>query len=709
MMRVTAFDRLVSGRFSLLCLVILIFAAPPVLATPNAPERTAPRLADYGALPLSFMENRGQAPAGVKYYQQGPRQSLAFSRREITLTRAGQQPGALTDRQAQVVRLEPVGLSRDVRLEAGQPREGRVNYLLGRDPAKWRTNIPTYGTVTYRNAYPGIDLTFYGNGRQLEYDIIVRPGADPNRVKFRYAGVERLEVTPAGDLAIILPGGGTLVQKKPQIYQEIAGQRVLREGKFRLHANGADHLYSFQVAAYDRRRALIIDPVLVYATFLGGEQRDVINRIKVDEAGCVYLAGITDSDPFPPTAGAYQTAYGGGEFDVFIAKLNAAGDGLIYCTYLGGEAEDRAYGLAVDRDGNAYVTGFTYSTDFPLVDNLPTITSNGYQGFVAQLNAAGDGLVYSTYLGGNWGAKVNGVALDGAGNAYVTGETQSTNFPLENPIQSKCLSFGSSGFVTKLSPKTFHEATGLTHPDLVYSTYLTGSNSQGDLYIAVEPSGFAVVVGWTDSKDFPLQASLQESLAGGGDIFVARFDPAGGLTMSTLLGGKKYEYTRGVAVDQTGAVYVTGQTGSTDFPLKNFFSSFAGYEDVFVAKIRPPAPGSGLPATLEYSTCMGAYGFNEPQDVAVDRAGCAYLTGNTTSKHFPLRQPLAIEPAGDYMAFVTKINPMGNGLLFSTYLGGGGTNHGMAVAVDQSGDVYVAGQTDSADFPVTNQQPLTHL
>jgi hypothetical protein len=714
-MHIRAFCRL----FSMSSLVILIFAAPEVLATSNGPERTAPLMADYGSLPLVFIENRGQAPAGVKYYQQGPWQSLAFTRQEIRLTLAGQKrPGkksgvpqavghqALTARQAQVVRLEPVGMSRAVRLEAGQPREGRVNYLLGHDPARWRTNIPTYGTITYRNAYPGIDLMFYGNGQQLEYDIIVRPGADPNRVKFRYAGVQRLEVTPAGDLAIHLPSGSTLLQKKPQIYQEIAGQRVPREGKFRLHANVVDHLYSFQVGSYDHSRPLVIDPVLVYSTFLGGEQVDVVSRIKVDEAGCVYLAGNTSSDPFPTTSGAYQTAYGGGNLDVFIAKLNAAGNGLIYCTYLGGEEEDQAYGLAVDRDGNAYVTGFTYSTEFPLVDNIPTITSNGYQGFVAQLNATGDSLVYSTYLGGSLGAKVNGVALDGAGNAYVTGETQSDDFPLKNPIQSKYLSFGASGFVTKLSPKTFHEATGLTHPDLVYSTFLTGSESQGDLYIAVDQTGFAAVVGWTNSTDFPLLASLQEALAGGGDAFVARFDPDGGLTMSTLLGGSRYEYTRGVALDQTGAIYVIGQTSSNDFPLKNHFRSFAGYADTFVAKIRPPAPGSGLPASLEYSTCLGAYGYSDPEDVAVDKAGCVYMAGTTDSYSFPLCNPLPVERAGIFSAFVAKLNAAGNDLLFSTYLGGSGGDFGMAVAVDLMGNIYAAGETNSADFPVTNQKPL---
>ncbi len=678
----------------------------------------------YGRLPLYFMENRGQVDRRVKFYASGGRHSVFFTQKEVvfSITKKQEQeptgrsdkgdrdalqrrrPAASGNYKTAVVRQTPVGLRKKVELVALEPQEQQVNYFIGNDPQKWHTQIPTYKAVLYREAYPGIDLKFYGTGQQVEYDIVVKPGADPSQVKFKYAGIKGLEVTPEGDLAIKLPDGGILVQKKPVVYQEIAGTRVAREGRFRLRREVAEHTYGFEVAAYDRRHPLVIDPVLLYSTYLGGSASDQGHAIAVDEAGNAYVTGLTHSADFPTMNPLASGSALKGTTDVFVIKLHAGGNALVYSTYLGGSSNETGNAIAVDQNGCAYVTGETWSYDFPTQNPLPqgggAKKGNG-DVFVTQLSAAGNALVYSTYLGGTYTDTAHGIAVDAAGCAYVTGETWSNNFPMVNPFQGGNTSL--AGFVTKI------QAGG---GDFVYSTYLRGASDTGIVIgygIAVDSASRAHVTGLTASASFP---NHYNCLPGGGvlhgtyDAFVIRFSSGGSSSdFSTYLGGGGDDYGYGIAVDRTGKIYVTGQTNSTNFPTKNpWQAAKQGGADAFVACLSPPVALLGL--TLSYSTYLGGSMDECGQAITVDRAGRAYVTGQTASTDFPTKNP--VQPSfggGDRDAFVTTVGAAGS-LVYSTFLGGSGgelandPDHWGGIAVDNIGNAYVTGWTSSTDFPV---------
>jgi hypothetical protein len=474
-----------------------------------------------------------------------------------------------------VVRIKPVGLKKGVTIAALNQTDHRVNYFIGKDPDKFYTDIPTYQAVVYEQAYTGIDLKFYGQGRQLEYDIVVQPGADPNQVKLAYQGVKKLEDTQEGDLALILPDGGHLLQKKPLVYQEIAGQRVPVEGKFRLCRQGAHVTCGFALAAYDKTRALVIDPVLIYSTYLGGSGSDSLYSLAVDADGAAYLAGQTLSSNFPKE-NAYQGSLKGTS-DAFVTKLCPAGNSLLFSTYLGGNDQDTATSIAVDGSDAAYVTGWTYSDFFPTTVGAYKNTRTGdADAFVTKFHKEGDTLAYSTYLGGTKYDQANGIAVDDSGAAYVVGLTQSDDFPKENPFQDTRRGIADA-FITKFSPNG---------NALAYSTYLGGSNYDAGYAIAVDGFGAAYVTGYTWSSDFPRNKAFQNTLLGLADAFVTKSSPAGGLVYSTYLGGNKDDAGKAIAVDSYRDAYVAGDTDSTIFPTRNAFQeTFAGVRDGFVSKL----------------------------------------------------------------------------------------------------------------------------
>ena len=450
----------------------------------------------YGNLPLFFIENRGQLDKRVKFYGQSGGQTTWFTEKGVVIALSRPQdkrlPADTMKKQsrhaarqqgpgikASLVSLRPVGLRKGVKIAALEPQEHKVNYFTGNDPKRWRTDIPTYQALAYQEAYKGIDLKFYGDGRQLEYDIVVKPGADPSLVKFHYAGVKSLELTPAGDLAMKLPDGEVLVQKKPVVYQEVAGVRVPREARFKIARDVAGHTYGFEVAAYDQRVPLVIDPVLIYSNNLGGNNGWIQRgeSIQVDAAGCAYVAGETSAIDFP-TANPFRTSLSTTttHSSFFVCKFNAAGNGLVYSTYLRGDhqiidfnttpptlapAEERIYasgypgghlGLAVDASGCAYITGPTYSSDFPTVNPAYGYQGkrSGLQGFVTKLAAAGNALVYSTYMLGTENAsdRPRDIALGENGSVYIAGSTESLKLnevDLQSPYNNRI------GFVTKLN------------------------------------------------------------------------------------------------------------------------------------------------------------------------------------------------------------------------------------------------------------------
>jgi len=582
------------------------------------------------------------------------------------------------------VRMRFQGAQRDARVEGLDALPGKANFLTG-GANQWRLDVPLFGRVVYRQLYPGIDMVYGGNGRNLKSEFVVAPGADPSQIAVRYLGAGTVRINAGGALVIPLDGQ-PLLEEPPRIYQERDGKTEEVEGRFELAADGS---VRFHVGPYDASLPLIVDPTLSYSTLLGGSGFDSAISIAVDSSGAAYLAGYTDSYDFP-TANPAQSFNAGGN-DAFVAKLNPAGNGLVYCTYVGGSGDDRAYGIAVDPNGYAYVTGSTASLNFPARYALQSQLQGWRNAFVFKLNPAGNVLVFSTYLGGNGFDTGYGIALDGAGNAYVTGDTTSVNFPATG--FQKSYRGTQDAFVAKIA------ADGTR---LLYSTYLGGGNSNHGAAIAVDAGGTAYIAGSTYSVDFPTLNAFQPNLAGGEDAFVARLSADGNsLLFSTYLGGSggvtSYpETAQGIALDAQGSAYVTGVTSSPDFPLLHALQpARAGSLDAFVTKLN----ASGA---LMYSTYLGGYGVDVGNAIAVDSNGGAVVVGYTYSTDLPVVGAIQSQSGGDCDAFVAKLSPTGDSLVYLSYLGGNGSDTATAVALDPSSSVYVAGWTLSTNFPLLN-------
>lgn len=689
---------------------------------------------------MRFELNHGQFDRRVHFLARGAGYTFFLTGSDAVLTVAAwRHPTATTNRvhgkglhaSVQVVpgRIQPKIVSEStlrLHVEGANPHPqvvgldqlpGVANYFLSNDPHTWRSNVPSYARVMYRNIYPGVNLVYYGHQGTLEYDWQVQPGANPRAIALTIEGAQALHLDSQGNL-VLQTAQGAITQQAPIVYQDVAGQRRVIATRYLLTG---PHRIGFAVGSYNPKHALIIDPVLSFSTYLGGTGDDSGYSIAVDSTGDTYIVGGTTSTDFPIATGI-QGSYGGGVTcpylcgDVFVTKVNAAGTALVYSTYLGGDSYDLGNGVAVDAAGNVYVTGYTASDNFPTANALqPTCGCSSYSGdaFVTEINAAGSALVYSTYLGGSGEDHGSGIAVDAAGNAYVAGETYSTNFPTVNPIQPHCgdTSGCNNGdvFVAKIN-------TAGSAP--VYSTYLGGNGvdslagewSRGDYNngIAVDAAGNTYVTGETTSTNFPTVNALHPSCgdtSGCDDAFVAKINAAGSaLVYSTYLGGSDIDYGAGIAVDAAGSAYVTGGTYSTDFPTANALQPYCSCSGTaFVTKINPTG------SALVYSTYLGGTRFDFGNGIAVNAAGNAYVTGGTYSTDFPTVNPIQAhcgDPSrcnnGD--VFVTELTGLGTGVVFSTYLGGGQLDYGTDIAVDSVGNAYITGETDSANFPT--QSPL---
>jgi hypothetical protein len=665
-------------------------------------------LETYGKLPLSFEANQGQVDKSVNFLARGDGYSVFLTPTEAVLTlratrtqpstlnhQPGAEPESVAKTDTSVLRLQLVSSNPTAQVKGLEQLSSKSNYLTGNNPRQWHTDISHYAKVQYQGVYPGIDLVYYGNQRQLEYDFIVAPGANPKNIKFQITGAQRLEIDKQGNL-LLHTQSGVIRQHRPVIYQEINGKRREIAGSYVLLGQ---QQVGFTVAAYDPSVPLVIDPVVSYSTYLGGSSEDRGNAIAVDSAGYVYVIGNTNSGKFP-TKNALDSKQ---NFkDAFVAKLNPAASGsasLVYSTYLGGSDDDFGYGIAVDKFGNAYVTGETDSDDFPTqnaFENENSIT----EVFVTKLNAKGNTPLYSTYLGGE-SSSLNrgyGIAVDKSGNVYVTGETNSTDFPIKKGFNSKP-KYGDA-FVTKLNP------TASGSDSLVYSTLLGGETSSDfGKAIAVDSKGYAYVTGYTNSTDFPTKNPKSSKRTGPfSDAFVTKINPAASgsdsLVYSTYLGGSHQDYGYGIAVDSKGNAYVTGRTQSGDFPTRNWYKkTSSNYIDPFVTKVN--ATGNDW----LYSTYLGGKNIDYANAIALDSKGYVYVTGQTQSGDFPIKNTFDKELAGSYDAFVMKLNPAASGdpsLVNSSYLGGKDSDYGYGIAVDSKGNTYVTGETRSADFPKPN-------
>jgi hypothetical protein len=659
-------------------------------------------LQSYGKLPLSFEVNQGQTDARVKFLSRGPGYTLFLTSDEVVLSphksTANQELQAVSLGREQrntntILRMQILGANPQAPASGVDELPGKSNYFIGNDPKEWRTNIANYTKVRYKNVYPGIDLVYYGNERQLEYDFVVAPGADPNSIRLKLHGGEKPRIDRSGDL--VLGAEGARFQK-PQVYQETNGKRTIVEGDYWITA---PNTVNFTIAEYDRSKRLVIDPVLLYSTYLGGGQADGARGIAVDSSDNAYVTGIAGSTNFP-TANALQPTLAG-EFNAFVTKLNKSGSALVYSTYLGGNDDDGGAGIAVDSSGNAYVTGIASSPNFPTANALQPTLAGDVNAFVSKLNENGSALLYSTYLGGNQSDQGNSIAVDSSGDAYVTGLTSSTNFPTANALQPT-LAGDVNAFVTKLNE---------SGSAFVYSTYLGGSQADGAGGIAVDSSGNAYVTGLASSANFPTANALQPTLAGEFNAFVTKLNKSGSaLVYSTYLGGNQSDQGNSIAVDSSGDAYVTGTTSSTNFPtIKAFQPSLGGGSgNAFVSKLN--ASGSAL----VYSTYLGGSGgVMEPGDsglgIAVDASGNAYVTGWTSSTNFPTANALQVTyGGGSYDAFVSKFNASGSALVYSTYLGGSSDDGAQGIAVDSSGNAYVTGSTESTNFPTANALQATY-
>jgi len=653
-------------------------AGPSSATVPASVRRRAGN--SYGKLPLSFVPNRGQTDSRVSYYAEGAGFSFYFTKDKVVLAFA-------KGKRQQVLDLRFLGSNANTRVVASNRREGTVNYIQDSDRSRWKTGLPTYGEIVYRDLWPGIDMVFRGKAGRLVYEFAVGPGARVSDIRLAYTGAEGLSLSQAGDLRVET-ALGRLTDERPRSYQRIGGRRVALPSRFRLNG-AASNSFGFSVTHRDARYPVVIDPSLIYSTYLGGSE-GIGTGIAVDSAGSAYVTGRPGVS-FPTTPGAYNTS----RRNMFVTKLNPSGSDLVYSTFLGGTGDcfGETNGIAVDGTGSAYVIGNTSCSNYPTTPGAfqPTFvgvygTANpAYDVFVTKLDPSGSSLAYSTFLAGTSTDHGNAIAVDGAGSAYASGFTLSSDFPTTSGAFQTSRSGPQDAFVSKLN------ASGSA---LVYSTLLGGSGPDHGNGVAVDSTGNAYVTGFTGSGNFPTTPGAYDpTVNANSDAFVTKLNASGsGLVYSTALGGFGYEQGNGIALDGSESAYVTGYTESGDFPVTPGApqTSLNGPRDAFVTKLN--ASGS----SLGYSTYLGGSqgapfqgGNDEGRGIAVDGSGNASVAGFTSSSDFPTTDGAAQRVFSQHGAFVTRLNVTGSEFAYSTLLGG--PSEGDAVAVDSTGLVYVTG------------------
>jgi hypothetical protein len=654
---------------------------------------TAKQKDRYGKLPLSFEENYGQTDPKVKFLCHGSGYSVFLTSNEAVLALSSAESesrGPKITRPSNSIRskrntgaalsMKLLNASLLTRVKGLKKLTGTSNYFVGNDPTRWRRDVPMYAEVKYESIYPGVDLVYYGNQNELEYDFIVAAGNDPRRIEFDIRGAKKFHRNKEGEL-IFNVADREIRWHAPTAYQVNRGKRQPVESRYVVR--GKDR-FGFEIGSFDSSLPLYVDP-LIYSTFLGGGLSDSGNSIAIDQSGNTYVTGSTNSYHFP-TQNPIQADLAGSGYnfpaDAFVTKLDPTGTSLIFSTYLGGSAYDHGTGIAVDGDGYVYVTGSTFSVDFPVANAFQPVLSSGQNAFVSKLVPAGSAFVYSTYLGGSGGSSGAAISVDNSGDAFVTGIAIG-GFPVTPGAFQTELDGQSDAFVSKLN------ADGSS---LLYSTFLGGSGIESATGIVLDSLDNAYVTGYTASSDFPTTPGAFETI--GSDAFVSKLNSTGsGLVYSTYLDGSS---PTGIALDSAYDVFVTGSAWPPFVVTSGAFETTCQDQCGFVTKINPAG------SAQLYSTYLGLGG-DYPQGITIDPRGNAYVTGWTQSVYFPTKNKLkGSKPSGYDDAFVTKLDPTGSFLIWSTYLGGSKLSYGYGLASDGLGDVFVTGLTQSSNFPTTS-------
>ena len=683
-------------------------AAPARIPVANGIARSR-ALDAYGQLPIRFEENRGQFNAEVKFVARDAERTLFMAPREVVMSLRTEKNASKN------VRMKFHGCSGAAAVTGEDPVDTRSSYYIGNNPAAWHRDVANFAKIRYHDVYPGIDVVYYGTSRQLEYDFAVAPNAEPERIELSFDGVDNVTIAGNGDLVLQTPAG-SVVHRKPVAYLPRAGGRTPVEARYVKRASGG---IGIALAKYDRGKPLVIDPfvvfystylggsaadkalsiavdsagnsyvagltqsidfptanaaqpaangatdvfvskinasgtALIYSTYLGGSDVDAASGIARDAAGNVYVTGYTASSNFPVTANAFQSSLNGAARDAFVTKLGASG-ALQYSTYLGGSNLDAANAIAVDSTGNAYVTGYTCSPDFPVVNAFQPFLKGGPYGcfsgwdtFLSKLDASGTALVYSTYFGGFSQDEAKAIAVDAAGRAHVTGYTWSDDLPTAGS-QLSTYRGSADPFVSRFS------ATG----GLDYATYFAGTGHDEGSSIAVDAGGAMYVAGYTQSVDFPTANAFQTDLHGPEDGFVFKLvldsSANAAVTYSSYLGGRDYDRSRAIVVDRKGIAHVTGFTASLDFPLMQPIQPMLhGPQDAFVARINDAG-------ALIYSTFLGGNDLDDGWAIAlgsgtIKAAGNIYVAGMTYSTDFSTNGVLQPTQQGALDGFVTRLS-----------------------------------------------------
>lgn len=673
------------------CLLPLALVWPlcVVSAASKAPPSAARQWLQQ--LPLRFEENRGQSDSAVRFQSSLSRYKLSLLDQEAVLSLP-----------SSTLRIRPLGANPKAALRGADPLPSKTRYFYGNNPSQWHTHVPHYARVRYERLYPGIDMIYYGRGAELEYDFVLAPGADPSLIKLQFTGAS-LRLTRGGALQL-QSGGVSLTQHRPEIYQlDAQGKRRKVDGRYRLVSSNQ---VAFHIGRYDRSAPLIIDPVLSFSSYFGGDGIDVARVVATDASGDVWIAGHTSSPTIPTPGQPFGTTFLGSK-DIFVARFRPSQSGdasLVEATYFGGSGEEEPLAAHMDNQGFLYLTGFTTSSNFPVAG--AALLGEGIEGrniFIVKLNTnagGADALWYSTLMGGNRDEQGLAITTDSLSRIYVTGYTSSTDFRLTSNRLQATNRGGWEIFLIQIDPNTasFDNA-------LLYSSYIGAPSTDVATAIHVPTPNNVYLAGYTMSPDFPIAGnSFRDFYAGGGDALLLKLDlnlpGLDALTYGTFLGGGALEIVYGMAADSAGRIYIAGYTLSNDFPTAGpaYQTSNAGIADLFVSRFDLSLPG---PAQLTYSTYLGGSNSEIGYGLAVEPNGRVWLTGYTLSEDFPIAGgPAQNRFGGVTDAFLAQIDTAVPTLLYSTYLGGESSDIGYGVALNPAGLAFLAGSTQSADFPV---------